>query len=191
MVFPATAPPTILSGNRTADDSFRRPAGAFARLQQQRLDGFHHDRVLQRDEVFRLARGFDARADVVAKTNLLVERAGPRQHFAGDQIHQQHDDGGRADIHGKRRVAPARLRREQRLMRVGHGDLEGLADLRPVFDTGTRRNENGRRSVEPGAAGLDGGGRGNRAAFNQQRAFAQLDFAAATQSALAAAGVQR
>ena len=100
-------------GDRAAGNAFQRPAGPLAGAQQQRLDGFHHDGALHGGEVFRLARGFDARDHIVAKTDLLVERAGPRQHFASDEIHEQHDHRGRAHIHRERRVAPAGLRAEK------------------------------------------------------------------------------
>ena len=80
------------------------------------------------------ARSFDAGDDVVAKTDLFVECAGPRQHFAGDQIHQQHDDGRGAHVHRKSCIALTGDKWKQRLMRVRHGDFKCLANLRPMFD---------------------------------------------------------
>ena len=124
-------------GNRAAGKAIQRPSGPLARAQQERLNGFLHDSTLHSGEVLRFARGLDARDHVVAKTDLFIERAGPRQHFAGDEIHEQHDHGGGAHIHGKRGVTPAGHKGEQRLVSVRNRDFKCLADLRPMLDART------------------------------------------------------
>jgi hypothetical protein len=138
-------------------------------------------------------RGLDARDDIVAKTDLFVECAGPRQHFARDKIHEQHNYGGGAHVHGKRGVAPAGHKRKQRLMRVRNGDLKRLAELRPMLDARTRRNVDARRASvsRTRQAWTVAGALPRFAIVRQQRTFAQFHFAAATESALAAARVQR
>ena len=139
---------------------------------------------------FGVARRFDARDHVVAEANLFIKPARAGQHLAGDEIGQQHHDGGGADIDGRRHVPDARFRREKRLMGARDGDGKGLGHLRFVLDAGAGWNLDGRAPIPTRLTGADSGWSRDKARVCAQRAFAQKDLAAVAEAAPAAAGIQ-